>query len=172
MLTNGKKTERLGTMASIAAGDEVEARSAAEEAWGRLVGLVWLRRPQWLAAGAAEGLTPPHAMVLMKLRDHDPPLLGEIARDLQCDASYATALADRLEERGLATRRPSPRDRRAKELVLTDAGRDVQARLRAAFRTPPPAFGELSEDELGTLLAITRRLMPDDAATDWLIGPR
>jgi MarR family transcriptional regulator, organic hydroperoxide resistance regulator len=163
---------RLDNIRSMETREELDARSVAEEAWVRLVALFWRRRREWLAAGAAQGLTPPHAMVLMRLRDDAPPLLGELARDLHCEASYATALADRLEERGLAVRRASPRDRRAKELVLTDAGRAVQERLRAAFRTPPPALLELSEDELRTLLEIARRVTPDDGAADWLIGQR
>ena len=147
-----------------------ENRDIAEEIWGRIAAVFWQRRPEWLAAGAAEGLTPPHAMTLMKLSDDAPPLLGELARDLRCDASYATALADRLEERGLAARRPSPGDRRAKELVLTDQGRAVQGRLRAAFRSPPPELLELSENDLARLLDIARRLSPDGGPCDWLLG--
>jgi len=148
-------------MAEMETHEGVDAASLAEEAWVRFASLFWKRRPDWIAAAAEEGLTPPHAMVLMKLRDDAPPLLGELARDLQCDASYATALADRLEERGLASRRPSPRDRRAKELVLTDSGRVVQARLRDVFRTPPPALLELPEEDLQRLLEIARRVTPD-----------
>jgi DNA-binding MarR family transcriptional regulator len=149
-----------------------EARRLAEDAWSRLAALFWQRRPDWLKAGAAEGLTPPQTVALLRLRDDAPPLLGDIARDLHCDASYATALADRLEERGLAARRPSAQDRRAKELVLTDAGRAAQERLRASFREPPPALLQLSEDELRTLAAIARQLSPDGGPVDWLQDAR
>ncbi|MDX6646753.1 MAG: hypothetical protein QOK40_2480 [Miltoncostaeaceae bacterium] len=157
-------------MGDVATRRKEETRRLAEEAWSRLAALFWQRRPGWLAAGAAEGLTPPHAIALMRLRDDAPPLLGDLARGMHCDASYATALADRLEERGLATRRPSTQDRRAKELVLTDAGRAVQARLRAAFRRPPDALLELSEDELRTLLEIARRVSPEGGPADWLVS--
>jgi DNA-binding MarR family transcriptional regulator len=156
-------------MNEVAAGhEEVDPQRIAEEAWTRLASIFWRRRPEWLRAAADEGLTPPHAVALMRLRDDAPPLLGDIAREMHCDASYATALADRLEERGLATRRPSLQDRRAKELVLTDAGRAVQERLRASFRRPPPAFLELSEDDLRTLVEIARRVSPDGGPVDWL----
>jgi DNA-binding MarR family transcriptional regulator len=163
--------ETVGKITAMATLDESPQR-AAEEAWARLMALFWQRRPQWIAAGAAEGLTPPHAIALMRLRDDPPPLLGDLARDMHCDASYATALADRLEERGLAARRASPRDRRAKELVLTDAGRAVQERLRAAFTMPPPALLELPEEELRILLDIARRLSPEGGSADWLVGAR
>jgi DNA-binding MarR family transcriptional regulator len=159
-------------MGESATRQTAEGLRLAEEAWSRLAALFWQRRPEWLKAGAAEGLTPPQTVALLRLRDDTPPLLGEIARELHCDASYATALADRLEERGLATRRPSPQDRRAKELVLTDAGRAAQERLRAAFRQPHPALLELSEDELRTLAAIGRQLSPDGGPVDWLQDPR
>jgi DNA-binding MarR family transcriptional regulator len=149
-------------------GRTAEERQLAEEAWSRLVALFWQRRPVLLRAGMAEGLTPPHMMTLLRLRSDTPPLIGDIARDLQCDASYATALADRLEERGLATRRPSSQDRRAKELVLTEAGRAAQERIRAVMREPPPAFLELASDELRTLAEISRRLSPAGGPGDWL----
>jgi DNA-binding MarR family transcriptional regulator len=156
--------ERMGA-------DEGDGRGAlAQEAWARLAALFWHKRPEWIEAGAAEGLTPPHAMALMRLRDDAPPLLGDLARDMHCDASYVTAVADRLEERGLATRRASARDRRAKELVLTDAGRATQARLRAAFLAPPPELLELSEDELRALLEIARRVSPVGGRSEWMIG--
>ena len=153
---------------SRSARQTAEARRLAEEAWSRLAALFWQRRPALLRAGVAEGLTPPHVMTLLRLRGDAPPLLGDIARDLQCDASYATALADRLEERGFATRRPSQQDRRAKELVLTDAGRAAQARIRAVLREPPPGILALSEDELRALAAISRKLSPEGGPADWL----
>ena len=159
-------------MSDVATVLEADPQRLAEEAWSRLAALFWQRRPEWLKAGAAEGLTPPHAVALMRLRDDAPPHLGHLARDMHCDASYATALADRLEEKGLATRRPSPQDRRAKELVLTEAGRAAQERLRASFRRPPPALLELSQDELRTLVEIARRVSPDAGPVDWLPGTR
>jgi MarR family transcriptional regulator, organic hydroperoxide resistance regulator len=55
---------------------------------------------------------------------------------MHCDASYATALADRLEERGLVERRVSATDRRVRELVPTAEGLAAQKRLRAAFTSP------------------------------------
>jgi len=157
-------------MSEAATEPTAEARRLAEEAWTRLAALFWQRRPQLLKAGVAEGLTPPHVMTLLRLRSDDPPLLGAIARDLQCDASYATALADRLEERGLATRRPSPHDRRARELVLTDAGRAAQERIRAVLREPPAALLGLPEVDLRALAEICRRLSPEGGPADWREG--
>ena len=130
----------------------------AQEAWTLLVG-VWLaQRSDWLAAGQAEGLTPPQAISLMSLRPGQPPSLGELARHMHCDASYATALADRLEERGFVERRVSATDRRVKELVPTAAGLEAQARLRAAFAAPPSGLLALSEDDQHALHRIALAL--------------
>jgi DNA-binding MarR family transcriptional regulator len=69
-----------------------------------------------------------------------------------------TSLADRLEERGLAERRASAGDRRVKQLALTEAGRAAQARLRAAFLSPPPGLARLSARDTRALLRIAREL--------------
>lgn len=132
--------------------------SIAREAWGILVG-VWLgQRKEWLDAGQAEGLTPPQAMTLMRLSPDDPRSLGDLARHMHCDASYATALADRLEERGFVERRVSATDRRVRELVPTAAGLAAQARLRTAFTRPPDGIDDLSDEDGLALMRVAERL--------------
>lgn len=146
-----------------------EHTDIAREAWAILVGLSLAQRRVWLEAGAKEGLTPPQAITLMRLRPDAPPSLGDLARHMHCDASYATALADRLEERRLVERRVSASDRRVRELVPTAEGIAAQERLRAAFTTPPPGLDELSEDDVQALMRIAEKLAeyadPDVAAT-------
>lgn len=51
-----------------------------------------------------------------------------IGERLQIPASRMVAFVDALEGRGLLERRPNPRDRRARALHLTDAGRELLAR--------------------------------------------
>lgn len=132
--------------------------SIGHEAWTLLVGVFLAHRSVWLAAGQAEGLTPPQAVSLMRLSADDPPSLGELARHMHCDASYATTLADRLEERGFVERRVSATDRRVKELVPTRAGLAAQKRLQEAFTSPPPGLLELSDDDQRALLRVARLL--------------
>src|SRR6266508_2022689 len=118
-------------------------KSAGREAWALIGDLMMARRQVLIDAAVEEGLTPPHAFLLLKLREVQPPFLRDLARYMHCDPSYITSLADRLEERQLALRRPSLRDRRLKELVLTDAGRETQDRLRAAILEPPSGLLDL-----------------------------
>lgn len=142
-----------------------EDRSPGERAWATLVGVLFSHRERWLAAGQAEGLTPPQAMALMKVRADAPPSLGELARYIRCDASYATMLADRLEERGFVERRVSETDRRVKELVPTEDGLAAQRRLSEAFTAPPPGLELLGEDDQEALLRIAV-FLADHAETD------
>jgi len=143
------------------------ARSGADvaaEAWLLLSVALLAQRPVWLAAAQAEGLTPPQAISLMRLDDTAPPSLGDIARHMRCDASQATVLADRLEERGFAERRTAAGDRRVKELVLTEEGRLAQGRLREAYRRPPARLADVTPDDLEALLRVARTLAGEAGA--------
>lgn len=94
------------------------------------------------------------AELLWTLRpDEDPVPLRKLAARMHCDPSNVTLLSAKLEERGLAERRPHPRDGRVRTLVLTDAGRAVRERLlEVATRRSPLAA--LDEAELRHLHAM------------------
>src|SRR3984885_9574576 len=80
---------------------------------------------QGVAAGF--GLTASDAMALLKL---DAPLtMKELGLKLGCDPSFVTTIADALEKHGLARREPSLRDRRRKNIVLTQEGVKLRDRL-------------------------------------------
>ncbi|MEQ8833474.1 MAG: MarR family transcriptional regulator [Miltoncostaeaceae bacterium] len=132
----------------------------AAHAWAHLGAVFMVQRDVWLAAAQAEELSPPQALALMRLRPEGTYSLGDLARCLRCDASQMTANADRLEERGFAERRTSAEDRRVKVLMPTPAGVEAQARLRAAFRTPPPAFADLPAEDLAALARVAHGLVP------------
>jgi MarR family transcriptional regulator, organic hydroperoxide resistance regulator len=128
------------------------------EAWALIGELMMANRQRLIDAAAEEGLAPPQAFALMRLREVDPLHLRDLARHMHCDPSYVTSIADRLEERGFALRRPSPADRRLKELVLTPAGVEAQARLKAAILKPPDGLLEMPDEDQRTLLRIARAL--------------
>lgn len=125
------------TMAK-SAGPEGEA---GREAWLTLVGLVY--PPPFLAIARDHGLSPA-AFGAMRMLD-EPRTMSEIASFLHCDNSNVTGIVDVLEERGLARRRPSERDRRVKLIELTAEGRRVRARLIEAVERPPAWLQRLSE---------------------------
>ena len=74
---------------------------------------------------------------------------------MRCAPSNVTFLSHQLEDRGLARREPSARDRRQRVIRLTDAGADVRAELvREVGRRSPLA--QLDDDGLRTLLQLLR----------------
>jgi DNA-binding MarR family transcriptional regulator len=63
--------------------------------------------------------------------------MKELASHLHCDGSFVTAIADALEERGLARRETDPNDRRIKKLVLTAKGEEMRVRVHEVFDNVP-----------------------------------
>jgi DNA-binding MarR family transcriptional regulator len=89
--------------------------------------------------------------ILKSLQDADGVhLLGEVARQLVVHATTASISIDRLAERGLATRRAHPNDRRATLVEITDDGRAVAdgataALDRVGFGLPDESVRALAE---------------------------
>ncbi|MFJ2261578.1 MarR family winged helix-turn-helix transcriptional regulator [Streptomyces sp. NPDC087844] len=85
----------------------------------------------------------------------DPVPLRRLAVRLHCDPSNVTLMCAKLEEKGLAQRRPHPKDGRVRTLVATEAGRVVRDRLLERAHATP-SLSALDTDErtaLQTLLS-------------------
>lgn len=68
-------------------------------------------------------------------------------------------MVDRLEARGILERRPSPADRRAVIIALTDHGADLQRQIgRRHVRTIAQHLSSLSGEELAALTHICTKL--------------
>lgn len=109
------------------------------------------------------GLTPGHMKALMTLEPGEALPMGACAQEMGCDASTATWLIDRLEEKGLVERRPSTTDRRVKGVVLTKTGSETKANLQEHYFDPPAALLELSEEELDALFTLLSKLQKASA---------
>jgi DNA-binding MarR family transcriptional regulator len=106
----------------------------------------------------SEGLTPNDIRALMVLDPSRGRTMGELADAWSCDASNATFIVDRLEERALAERRSVPSDRRVKLVVLTEQGAEIRGRVLERFFEPPPELLELSRADLEALREAAARL--------------
>lgn len=73
------------------------------------------------------GLTNGQFSLLMSLNRPEPAGLGGVASLLAMDRTTLTAALKPLERRGLLTSAADPKDRRARVLSLTEAGRSVLA---------------------------------------------
>ena len=69
---------------------------------------------------------------------------------------------DRLEARDLVTRQPSPYDRRVKHVVLTDAGRELRARMLDRVGEPPTGFERLTSAEQRQRRDLMRKVLADE----------
>jgi MarR family transcriptional regulator, transcriptional regulator for hemolysin len=89
------------------------------------------------------------------LRGTRPSQLA-LANHLGIDRTVMTYLVDDLEKEGLVERRPNPTDRRQRQIVATDLGRElVETACRRVIDTQNELLGTLGVDERRTL----RRLL-------------
>jgi DNA-binding MarR family transcriptional regulator len=136
----------------------VSKEDLASEAWRPLARFFFdtARHRQRVLSEA--GLTPNDIRALMALDPERGRTMRALAEEWLCDASNATFIVDRLEERGLAERRSVPSDRRVKMVVLTADGNRMRGRVLERFFEPPPELVELSRADLETIRDAVRRL--------------
>jgi len=136
----------------------------ANDAWRRLTNLFLGRKQQVMAIAAAHQLNPGAMNALLFLEPGQPCSMRTLADAWKCDASNVTWLVDRLEERGLAERRPHPSDRRVRTIALTRKGTRMRAQIESKLFEAPATFRDLTHDELETLNKVLRKLAPDAPA--------
>lgn len=140
-------------MATIAQRQE----SPADEAWVILRQLLRAERRRFLAAASELDLHPAQAGALLQMEPGAGMPMHELATMLACDSSNVTGLVDRLEARGLVSRRPYVQDRRVKHIVLTPAGAELRERVRARMAKAPEAITQLSAADQVLLRDVLRR---------------
>ena len=76
------------------------------------------------------------------------------------DRSTMVSLIDQLESTGLARRRPSARDRRAREIAITPKGRRLLQRARGMIsRAENEVLAGLTAEERRDLVGLLRRAL-------------
>lgn len=131
----------------------------AEETWTALQQFFFTHgRPKMLAMWREFDLAPPQMMALGMLAEPRP--MGELAGLLHCDNSNITWIVDKLSERGLVERRPSPGDRRVKLVALTPKGQELSDELARRRAVPPPELLSLSAKELKLLGELVDKISP------------
>jgi MarR family transcriptional regulator, organic hydroperoxide resistance regulator len=114
-----------------------------------LAGLV---RERAANIGRGLGLSPPAVMALAELTGGMP--MGELGQRLGCERSFITAIADELEGKALIRRELDPADRRHRNIVLTQQGSAMRARLEAEFFGRLPWRQALDEQQRASLLSL------------------
>jgi len=116
-----------------------------------MVDFWWSRRHHEFDILRELALTPGHIRALLAIRADEARPMRSLAEALACDASMATWLVDRLEERGLVERRALATDRRVKTIVLTPLGLATKARFLEQLYAPPAEFLALDTATLKAL---------------------
>ena len=133
-------------------------RALDEEIAGSFIAVMGLMKGHLEATAAEFDLSPPQAIALRHLEPDRPLPMRDLATGLHCDASYVTAIADRLEERSLVERRASPTDRRVKTLVVTDEGARLREELWSRMAGGAPWTRKLTSEERVTLRDLLARM--------------
>jgi len=101
---------------------------------------------------------PPPCAKALRLIDGDISM-KELGSRIHCDASFVTAIADSLEQRGLVRREVDENDRRIKKLVLTAKGRQLRKRVVDDLFEDVPGIRNLDAGERTALLVLLRKMV-------------
>ena len=105
-------------------------------------------------------LTPALFAILNVVGARQGIIQQELGAALGIDRSTMVSLIDQLERAGLAERRPSATDRRAREIAITPKGRRLLQRSRRMIsKTEDEVFAGLSADERSELVRLLRRAL-------------
>ncbi|GAA2513658.1 ranscriptional regulator [Winogradskya humida] len=123
----------------------------------RLVSSAFSRAAIESVAGLPGG--PRGYLVLVALAGGEPPTQLALAREVSLDRTVMTYLLDDLEAQGLVTRRPDPRDRRARQVLITDTGRTRLDQVRQGLTAAEArVLADLDEQEAGQLRALLSKV--------------
>ena len=128
-----------------------------DEAWPALVGMIMQQRWRWAEVAEQLGISQAGLRGLLAIDPDQPRSMGELARELNCDRSYVTAIVDDLERAGLAERRVAAADRRVKTIALTPAGSRAIRTVQNSLMKPPDELSALTAAQQRTLATLVRK---------------
>ncbi len=106
------------------------------------------------------GLTPALFALLNVISAREGAIQQELGAAMGIDRSTMVSLIDQLESAGLAKRRPSATDRRAREIAITPKGRRLLERARRLIsETEDEVLAGLTAKERGELVGLLRRAL-------------
>jgi DNA-binding MarR family transcriptional regulator len=140
---------------------EPSAEPPVTEYAGQLLFRLWRVSHTGVAAALESlGLTPALFALLNVIGAREGAIQQELGSAMGIDPSTMVSLIDQLEGAGLARRRASARDRRAREVTITPKGRRALERGRAAAaQVEDDVLRGLSAAERRRLLELLRRAL-------------
>ena len=141
----------------MAASEDPDLAPELVDAWPALVGLIMQQRWRWAEVAEQLGISQAGLRGLLAIDPDQPRSMGDLARELNCDRSYVTAIVDDLERAGLAERRVAPEDRRVKTIALTPEGSQAIRTVRDSLMKPPAELAALTAAQQRTLANLVRK---------------
>ena len=120
----------------------------ATDAWKRLFHFFISTRRQRDEVLGRYRITPNDIRALTSLGTREGRTMRSLAEEWGCDASNATWIVDRIEERGFAVRTTTQADRRVKRVTLTPLGEKMRRDVLRDLDRPPREFLALSVEQL------------------------
>ncbi len=145
--------------------DDTEAHPSADAPVTEFAGQLFFRLWRASHVRAADvlgcvGLTPALFALLNVIGAREGAIQQELGSALGIDRSTMVSLIDQLESAGLAKRRPSATDRRAREIAITPKGRRLLQRSRRMIsETEDEVLAGLTAEERGELVSLLRRAL-------------
>jgi MarR family transcriptional regulator, transcriptional regulator for hemolysin len=137
------------------------AEAPVTEFAGQLFFRLWrVTHTRTAEALASVGLTTALFALLNVISAREGAIQQELGSVLGIDRSTMVSLIDQLESAGLARRRPSATDRRAREIAITPKGRRLLQRARGLIsQVEDEILAGLTAGERGELLALLRHAL-------------
>ena len=131
------------------------------DSWRLLMGLVLEQRWRWAEIATELGISQAGVRALLAVDPSQPRPQRELAKAMNCDPSYVTAMVDDLERAGYAERQPAPHDRRVKIVALTPQGKTALRVVRDGLLAPPRQLARLSPAQQRSLAQLLRLALDD-----------
>jgi DNA-binding MarR family transcriptional regulator len=138
----------------------MSSNALADEVWRAMASLVIDNRDVWKRAVVEQSGLPFSRIRVLKRLSRQSMTVKQLAHAATMDAPATTVAVNYLEERGLVVRETDPTNRRCKVVSLTDAGREVLAKIDAVDDPAPDALASLDPAQLKALKAIIGNLAP------------
>ena len=118
-------------------------------------------------ADNALGVSIVQVGALLFIDDNEGCLLSELAKTLDLNNSAVTGLANRLEQNGLVTRSPCPKDGRASRLSLSPLGKNKVTQAKILIKQFNLAMrGDFTEDEIVIIVKFLNHLINHFSSRD------
>jgi DNA-binding MarR family transcriptional regulator len=137
----------------------MSSNGLADEVWRAMASLVHDNRDGWKRAVVEQSGLPFSRIRILTRLNRRPMTVKQLAHAVAMDAPATTVAVNDLEDRRLVVRETDPTNRRCKVVSLTEAGREVVARIDAVDDPAPNALAALDPVQLKALKGILDKLV-------------